>query len=366
MKNNNKTRIKDLIEKGAREGVFPGAVLLVAKKDEIVFQEAVGYRSLVPERHPMDESTIFDLASLTKPLATTLALMKLVDTDKLELDQPLATILPEPLSDDKRAITTRLLLCHAAGFVDWKPFYLDLMAYDIEKRKGLLRNRILQEPLACAPGDQVLYSDLGFMILERVIEEASGTTLPRYLERHYYRLLSLKRTFFIEGNRQERYALNDFAPTEECPWRKKIIIGEVHDENASALGGYAGHAGLFGTVEEVYEIVRLLREHYLGLRQDYLSPETVKTFFTRQERVEESTWALGWDTPSLEGSSSGRFFSKNSVGHLGFTGTSIWMDLEKDVVVILLTNRIHPTRDNERIKAFRPKLHDTVMKALFH
>jgi CubicO group peptidase (beta-lactamase class C family) len=188
--------------------------------------------------------------------------------------------------------------------------------------------------------------------------------LPQYVEQHFYRPLSLQKTFFIEGNRQDQYSPHDFAPTEECPWRTKVIQGEVHDENAHALGGYSGHAGLFGTAEEVYEIVTLLREHYLGIRQDYLNPEMVRTFFTRQTRAEGSTWALGWDTPSLKDSSSGRFFSENSVGHLGFTGTSVWMDLEKDVVVILLTNRIHPTRDNEKIKTFRPELHDTVMKDL--
>ncbi len=366
MRNDHKTQIRDLLEKGAGEGVFPGAVLLVARGGEIVFREATGYRSLVPERRPMETSTIFDLASLTKPLATTLALMRLVDSSKLDLDQPLATLLPEPMYDDKRAITTRLLLCHSAGLVDWKPFYLDLVNHDLEKRKGVLRSRILQEPLAYAPGDQALYSDLGFMILEWIIEKASGMPLPRYLERYFYGSLSLQKTFFIKGNGQDQFPPRAYASTEECPWRSKVIQGEVHDENAYAVGGYSGHAGLFGTAGEVYEIVKLLREHYFGKRQDYLNPETVRTFFARQDKVEGNTWALGWDTPSLKDSSSGRYFSENSVGHLGFTGTSVWMDLEKDVVVILLTNRIHPTRDNEKIRAFRPTLHDTVMKTLVH
>ena len=359
------TKIKDLLEKGAEEGVFPGAELIVVRSGEIVFLEATGHRSLIPERRPMETGTIFDLASLTKPLATTLALMKLVDQGILNLDQPLMTLLPKPLPDDKQSITLRLLLCHSAGFVDWKPFYLDLVNYDHKKRKGVLRRRILQEPLSYVPGDQTLYSDLGFMILEWVLEKASGMPLPQYIEQHFYGPLSLQKTFFIEGNRQDQYPIHDFAPTEACPWRTKVLQGEVHDENAHALGGYSGHAGLFGTAEEVYEIVTLLREHYLGIRQDYLNPETVRTFFTRQTKTEGSTWALGWDTPSLKDSSSGRFFSENSVGHLGFTGTSVWMDLEKDVVVILLTNRIHPTRENVKIRAFRPTLHDTIMETLF-
>jgi serine-type D-Ala-D-Ala carboxypeptidase len=364
MKKNDGTKIRDLLEKGAGDGVFPGAVLLVTGGDGIVFLEATGYRSLFPERHIMKHGTIFDLASLTKPLAASLALMKLVDTGKLDLDQPLTTILPENLPDDKRAITTRLILCHSAGFTDWKPFYLELVNHEPAKRKVILRARILKEPLSYAPGNKVLYSDLGFMILEWVIEERSGMTLPRYLERHFYRPLSLQKTFFIEGNHQDQYPTQAFAATEDCPWRNRVIQGEVGDENAHAIGGYSGHAGLFGTADEVYRVVNLLREHFLGKRQDYLKPETVRDFFTRQDKVKGSTWALGWDTPSPEGSSSGRFFSKNSVGHLGFTGTSVWMDLEKDVIVILLTNRIHPTRDNVKIRAFRPRIHDLIMQTL--
>ena len=145
---------------------------------------------------------------------------------------------------------------------------------------------------------------------------------------------------------------------------KKVIQGEVHDENAFSLGGYSGHAGLFGVAEEVYQIVNLLREHYLGKRDDYFRPSTIREFFTKQNIAKDCTWVLGWDTPSAKDSSSGKYFSPNSVGHLGFTGTSIWMDLDKDVFVILLTNRIHPTRENEKIRAFRPKLHDLIMEEL--
>jgi CubicO group peptidase (beta-lactamase class C family) len=136
----------------------------------------------------------------------------------------------------------------------------------------------------------------------------------------------------------------------------------VHDENAYSLGGYSGHAGLFGTASEVYKLANLLRGHWRGERTDYLRPETVRAFFTRQDIVEGSSWALGWDTPSSANSSSGSYFSETSVGHLGFTGTSLWMDLEKDVIVVFLSNRIHPTRENKKIRAFRPVLHDRVME----
>ena len=158
--------------------------------------------------------------------------------------------------------------------------------------------------------------------------------------------------------------MDEFAATEDCPWRKRVIQGEVGDENAHALGGHSGHAGLFGTAEEVHVIVNMLREHYRGKRSDLFRPETVREFFRRQDIAEGSDWALGWDTRALEGSSAGRHFSRESVGHTGFTGTSVWMDLEKDVAAILLTNRVHPTRSNDRIKAFRPRIHDLIMEEL--
>ena len=359
-------QVKSLLQKGTVEGVFPGAVLLVAGRGEILFSEGAGFLSLIPEKLPMKTETIFDLASLTKPLATTLAIMKLADQGKINIDQPLKTLLPEPLPDEKKAITPRLLLCHSAGLIDWKPFYLNLEGHDPVRNKALLRERVMGTPLHYASGQGDLYSDLGFMILEWVIEEVTGMTLPRYLDEHFFGPLLLKTTFFNQGNKPPRYSEDRFAATEECPWRKKVIRGIVHDENAYAVGGYSGHAGLFGTAQEVYAIINLLRAHYLGNRSDFFNPETVRAFFKRQKVLSESTWALGWDTPSPEGSSAGRYFSEQSVGHLGFTGTSIWMDLERDVQVILLTNRIHPTRNNVKIRAFRPKMHDAIMEAIIH
>ncbi|MBW2066874.1 MAG: serine hydrolase, partial [Deltaproteobacteria bacterium] len=188
--------------------------------------------------------------------------------------------------------------------------------------------------------------------------------MGRFIEENIYLPLRLQHTFLASEEHLKSIEKDNFAATEKCPWRKRVIQGEVHDENAYALGGYSGHAGLFSTAEEVYRIAAMLRDHYLGRREDYFSSETVEEFFRRQEMVAGCTWALGWDTPSLEGSSSGRYFSEKSVGHLGYTGTSLWMDLEKDAIVILLTNRVHPARDNEKIREFRPVLHDRVMEVL--
>ncbi len=352
------------MQKGVQDGVYPGAVLLVAQGGEIVSLHKTGYRCLNPRRDPMKVDTIFDLASLTKPLATTLAIMKLVDNGDLALDQPLAVILPNVPPGDKGRLTPRLILSHCAGFADWKPFYLELNQVRPERKKALLRETIMEMPLVYPPGERSLYSDLGFMILEWVVEACSGMTLDRFLERRFYGPMSLRRTAFFNLYLPAGLDDRQFAATESCTWRKKVIQGSVHDENAHALGGYSGHAGLFSVAEEVYALAELLRGHYFQQRKDYLDPETVRLFFTRQDIRNGCTWALGWDTPAPQGSSAGRHFSAESVGHLGYTGCSLWMDLRHDVIVVLLSNRVHPDRKNDRINVFRPMLHDLIMEEL--
>jgi CubicO group peptidase (beta-lactamase class C family) len=357
-------KIAGFIEKGATEGVYPGAVLIIARGGEVVFFREAGYLSLIPEHIPMKKDTIFDLASLTKPLATTLAVMGLVNQEKVGLDQPLSEIIHTSPLKDKEGLTLRSILSHSAGLAAWKPFYLDLVKEAPEKRKRLLRELIVNETLAYRPGKACVYSDLGFMFLEWVIEELSGMHLDSFLRLNFYDPLSLKRTFLSTGSMPPPFKKGEIAATEDCAWRKRIIQGEVHDENAYALGGYSGHSGLFGDAEDVLSIVNMLRGHFRGERHDYFRPEIVREFFRRQGIVEGASWALGWDTPSSTDSSSGRYFSPHSVGHLGFAGTSVWMDLHRDTVIIFLTNRVHPTRENQRIKEFRPALHDLIMEEI--
>jgi CubicO group peptidase (beta-lactamase class C family) len=422
-------RIIEVLQRGLEGGVFPGAVALVRRGGKIVFFEHVGHRSLMPEPMPMAKDTIFDLASLTKVFATVPTIMKLVDQGRIALDDPLSKLIPSAKLSDKKELTLRLLLTHSAGLIDWKPFYEKLRDEPLKERKRLLRQWIVEEPFAYEPGKGSLYSDLGFMLLEWVIEEKTGESLPEFVEKHFYGPLGLKRTFFspsplspparggedkgrgdnpprppftkgekdplpqplpreegrtldsrsrfsrgqasfsgsdkpLFASNERNYSKEEFAATEDCPWRKRVLQGEVHDDNAWTLGGYSGHAGLFSTAEEIYVIAEMFREHYLGERNDFFKPGTVREFFRRQDIVKGSDWALGWDTRALEGSSAGKYFSRDSVGHTGFTGTSIWMDLEKDVIAILLTNRVHPKRDNDKIKQFRPVFHDTVMEEL--
>jgi CubicO group peptidase (beta-lactamase class C family) len=359
-----KDQVDRLLKKGVEEGIYPGAVLLVAYVGRIIVIREVGNCSIIPYTATMHRDTIFDLASLTKPLATTLAIMKLVDDATLDLNQPLADLLPGKLPDDKRRISLHQVLSHCAGFPDWKAFYLNLVKYRPGGRKKHIKNWICKEELVYQPGTACLYSDLGFMVLQWVIEEVTRMEMHQFLECNFYEPLSLKKTFLGGTSYSTRFEKVLFAATEDCPWRRRVIQGEVHDENAYALGGYSGHAGLFGTADEVYILVDLLREHYRGERKDYFNPQTVKSFFTRQEIADNCTWALGWDTPSSKNSSSGKYFSTRSVGHLGYTGTSVWLDLDRNLLVIFLTNRIHPTRNNEKIKAFRPRLHDLILEEL--
>ncbi len=354
--------IAEFLIRGVEEKVYPGAVLLVAGGGDVVFFQSAGNRAVIPSPLPMQKDTIFDLASLTKPLGTTLAIMKLEEEGLLGLDTPISSLMRPFPWEDKAHLTARLLLNHCAGLPDWKPFYLELIKYPMEQRKPLLRRLIMEEPLCESPGKASLYSDLGFMLLEWLLEVVGGQDLSAFLNAHFYGPLALKDLYLDDITTDPPGQKDSFAATEYCPWRKEVVQGHVHDENAYALGGYSGHAGLFGTALDVFTLTSALLNAYHGFSSVLLKGRTIRIFFSRQGIVPGSTWALGWDTPAEKNPSSGDYFSPNSVGHTGFTGTSVWIDLEKRITVIFLTNRIHPGRSNEKIKELRPKLHNLIMR----
>jgi len=357
-------RITELLKRGLKEKIYPGAVLLIAREEDIVFFYTVGNRTLHPQSLPMEKETRFDLASLTKPLATTLAAMKLEEENLLDLDKPISSLIEPFPWRDKADITPRLLLNHSSGLTDWKPYYLELIKLPIKERKPAVRHLIMEESLREKPHTVSLYSDLGFMLLEWIIEIMTGNNLSSFLNTTFYQPLGLKTLYLDNVALLPMNEKDIYAATEDCPWRKEIIQGHVHDENAYALGGYSGHAGLFGTALDIFTLTTALVNIYHGYNSGLLKSKTVRTFLSRQGIVPGSTWALGWDTPSKYNSTSGNCFSSNSIGHTGFTGTSIWIDLEKNITVIFLTNRIHPSRSNEKIKKFRPKLHNLIMREL--
>jgi CubicO group peptidase (beta-lactamase class C family) len=356
--------VDDLMNQGLAGEVFPGAVLLVSCKSEIRFFRAYGYADLFSKKEMMID-TFFDLASLTKPLGTTLAVLWLVQNSKLDFNLCVSEILPGFSTGDKKEITIRQLLAHCSGFADYRPYFIRLGKIAPAKRKEQLRTFLLNEKPAYPPGTDSLYSDLGFMVLEWVIEVISRKPLDRLLGDEIFPRIRGKgdepcRFFFNKTGTYDPQAC--CAATELCPWRNKLLIGEVHDENAYAAGGVAGQAGLFGRAQDVNAAAELLVSDFYGIsRQAVFEREILRECFKGGESGERG---LGFDTPSPMNSSCGRYFSKSSVGHLGFTGTSFWIDLEKQVIVTLLTNRIHPWRGNIRIREFRPKIHDTVMETI--
>lgn len=363
--------IAEKMQEGVDTGVFPGAVLLVAHQGKILLHEAYGAASVSPHRTLMRRDVIFDLASLTKPLATAAALLVLVQEGKLALHKPLSSLLPGFSSEPKSSLTLFHLLNHSSGLPDWKP-YFDAILEEAKRTAAFhgssaAKQRVYdmahEEPLVAAPGAQSLYSDIGFMLLGEVIERTAGEPLHRFCHRNIFSKLKCKETTFIRHRQRPAiYRGRRFAATEHREW-VGVISGRVHDDNAYAMGGVSGHAGLFSTAREVYLLVRMWLDSLQG--KGLLDPSLVARFISRQkgEGVPKgSTWGLGWDTPSKKKSSSGRFFSDLSFGHLGFTGTSLWVDCKADLVVILLSNRIHPDVKNETIKVFRPEIHDLIYK----
>ncbi|MEA2626038.1 MAG: serine-type D-Ala-D-Ala carboxypeptidase [Candidatus Binatota bacterium] len=368
--------VEKAFEEALTRRVFPGAVLLVNRGGEVVYQRAFGKRSIEPEVTPLRDDTIFDLSSLTKPLATTTAFLMLVRDRKVSMDDRVTRFFHNFGVHGKIHITFRHLLNHTSGLPAWRPFYKDVIKMEKSGRVNFMCSRgakeyvyelIHRERPEREPGRTTTYGDLNLMLVGEAVENVTGVPLDRFCHDKIFKPLGLRSISFIDLSMVRTRRLvpvtEMIAPTERCPWRKKILCGEVHDDNAYAMGGVAGHAGLFAAAKDVDVLVSKLRDAYHG-RDPFLPQALLEEAFARDPRQPDSTRTLGWDTPSATGSAAGTRFSKKTVGHLGFTGTSVWLDLEKDVHVILLSNRVHPSRDNEAIKDFRPHVHDLVMDAI--
>ncbi|MCX5890257.1 MAG: serine hydrolase [Deltaproteobacteria bacterium] len=358
------TPLSQLLEDGLHHGVYTAAAAVVGLQGERKWQAAVGRVSRDPEAPAVTAETIFDLASLTKPLATAAALMLLTDADQLTPGATLGELLPgEWLPPDKRPLSVAQLLAHRAGLPAWRPFYQDILAAPPETRAGLLPRLAAAAPLEHAPDTVTLYSDLGFMLLQAVVEAVSGLPLDRFCRDRIYRPLGLNTLGFNPLRQPEGNRLS-YAATENGLIPGRNIFGEVHDENAWAAGGVAGHAGLFGAGPEVFALLAALYRAYQGDPGQPFSPAVVRHFFTP---VVPGARALGFDVPSFDAAqcSAGRLFSPASVGHLGFTGASFWLDLKLGQMVVLLTNRVHLGRDDKaKIQAFRPRFHEAASRVL--
>jgi CubicO group peptidase (beta-lactamase class C family) len=364
------------VEAAVQAGAFPGAVVLIGRGDRVVYHEAFGVRGRDEMATPVQVDTIFDLSSLTKALATTTAVMLLVREHKLHIDDRVTRFFHNFGVHGKTHVTFRHVLAHCSGLPGWKPFFRDIMRIEREGRVNFVASRgakewvyeqIHREHPEYEPGTRSVYSDLGFMLLGELVELVTRTPLDRFCHERVFRPLGMRASAFVDlslvRSRQLSTVTDLIAPTEQCPWRGRVLCGEVHDDNAYAMGGVAGHAGMFGTAADVDRIASRLRACWRG-EDDFLPRELVREFWTRDTAVAGSTWALGWDTPSPANSTAGSRVGPHTVGHLGFTGTSLWIDLERDAHVILLTNRVHPQRDNDRIREVRPRVHDAIWEAL--
>ncbi|MEZ4333920.1 MAG: serine hydrolase domain-containing protein [Myxococcota bacterium] len=372
-------KVERALDKAIERQEIPGAVVLARMPREGERLEYAWVRGLAvarPERLPMRRDTIFDLASLTKPIATTTAIMMLVEEGGVALDDPVAKTLPSFAERGKEAVTIRHLLCHAAGLKPWRGFHELLIEKERKTGERLIGtkegrdwilDRVLRSALVHEPGAAAVYGDLDFIVLGAIVEAVAKQPLDEFCEARIFTRLALHDTRFFPIPVDGSPAVPDVvrrrvAATENCPWRERIVWGEVHDPNASAMGGVAGHAGLFSTADDVMRFAQLFLDAWHG-RNPSLPSERVREFATRQHLPADSDWALGWDTPTKGASSSGQHFSEHAVGHLGFTGTSLWIDLERELIVVMLTNRIHQVAKRSRFD-LRPKIHDAIFEGL--
>jgi serine-type D-Ala-D-Ala carboxypeptidase len=370
------SEVEQAFTEAVQQEIIPGAAIVVRRGSDVAFEGAFGSRTLGPDHSPMQLETVFDLSSLTKPLATSVAIMMLVRDAKLKLDERVTRFFHNFGVHGKSHVTFRQLLAHCSGLAAWRPYFQQIAAIEKSGKVNFMSSRgakefvydeIHRERPEYPPGSKALYSDLNFILLGEVVEQVSGMVLNRFCRDRIFRPLALRSTDFIDISQNRTRRLEPvremFAPTGFCPLRKRWLIGEVDDQNAYAMGGVAGHAGLFAPVHEVDGLAHELLRSYSG-KSELIPQRIIREFWSRDKTASGSTWALGWDTPSLEYSSSGQHFSPAAVGHLGFTGTSIWIEPQREIVISLLTNRVHPRRDNQAIRDLRPRIHNLVMQAL--
>jgi CubicO group peptidase (beta-lactamase class C family) len=339
-----------IVQRGVEQRAYPAAVVEVGTREGCLWQQAFGRIDSDPDAPVTQKDTVFDLASLTKVIATTSLMMRLVEQGKLSLGDRIAAWISEWRGHDREDVTVRSLLTHSSGLTAWLPFFRD------HAGRTEFQHAICSLPLECPPETKSIYSDLGFMLLGFIIEDAGGRPFEQQAD-DLLRLITSEPLLF----NPPASLRPSIAPTEDDLWRGRLLVGEVHDENCWALGGAAGHAGLFGTAEAVGDFARTVLDALAGRRTALASMTTVREFVTRSGI--RGSRALGWDT-MLPTSSCGTKMSRSAFGHTGFTGTTLWIDPERGVYVVFLTNRVNPARENTAIQQIRPALHDAVMSAI--
>ncbi len=341
-----------VLEEGIRSRAFPGTALAVTYQGKLVAWKGIGHFTYSHLSRHIEPGTIFDLASVTKALCTTSICMLLYQEGRLDLERPLASVLPEFSGADprRREVTFRMLLVHSSGL----PAYVRL--FETCSTKADLLAQALKVPLTADPGSRAEYSDIGFILLGEALQRITGEPLDAFCANRIFAPLGLERTCFTPP----RWKRSLIPPTEnDRGFRRKIIRAEVNDENAWVMGGVAGHAGCFGPAQEIAAFAECMLRGGAPL----FDLHTVELFTRRESSPLGTSRALGWDTPSHP-SQSGKYFSPRAYGHLGYTGTSLWIDPERQLSVTLLTNRTWPDRSSQLLKQIRPAFHDAVVEAI--
>ena len=361
--------VRQLCESAVDDRVVPGLVLLCAAGGRTLFHEAFGYRQLTPRRLRAAPDTVYDVASLTKAAITSVLAMQLADRGTLSLDEPVAARVPDFQGPGKEQVTIRHLLAHASGLPAYRRFWSSTAAAASER--WAISLLAAHEPLEYPTASKSVYSDLGFIVLGWLLERVAGERLDVLAQKHIVAPLALAATTFMSLSEPDARARvlgeRSIAATQLCADRHRVLIGEVDDLNAAAMGGIAGHAGLFSTAEELSQIAAALCRAWRGDDASggaLVERDVVRTFWS-PSGVAGSTWRLGWDGPAAESSQAGTKFARTGVGHLGFTGCSLWIDPARDTWIVLLSNRVHPAiPKDDRFKRFRPMLHDAIVDAL--
>jgi CubicO group peptidase (beta-lactamase class C family) len=349
-------RAFNILRSGIDQHAFPGASVAVAHQRKLIAHKGLGHFTYDETSPAVTAETIYDLASVTKVLATTTACMILYDRGLLKLDQPLVELLPgftengAGQKDARRQVTLRMLLAHSSGL----PAYIKL--FQTARNKEAVLEQALQVPLTADPGSRAEYSDIGFILLGQALEKLSGEPLDQFCRREIFAKLNLAHTCF---NPPAGLKLTIPPAEDDRTFRHRLIQGEVNDENASVMGGVAAHAGCFSTALDVSIFAQCMLQGGTPL----VKKETLEIFTCREDSPPGTSRALGWDTPS-QPSQSGKYFSSRSYGHLGYTGTSLWIDPDRQLSITLLTNRTWPDRGSQSIQQIRPAFHDAVIEAL--
>jgi CubicO group peptidase (beta-lactamase class C family) len=362
-------RVLRICQTAVTDEVVPGLVLLVGSGGRTVFHQAFGQRQVTPHRLRALPDTVYDVASLTKAVVTSLLAMQLVDRGVLALDELVGARVPEFQGPGKESVTIRHLLAHAAGLPAHRPFWRTAPA--APSQRWAIPLLAVNEPLEYPPGARSLYSDLGFIVLGLLLERAAGQRLDVQAERAIFQPLGLSSTSFVNladsEARATLLASRSVAATQSCPQRQRLVLGEVDDLNAYAMGGIAGHAGLFTTAADLGRLAGALVAAWKGPAAGNLIGQPTIREFWASAGVAGSTWRLGWDGPAPADSQAGRRLSRAAVGHLGFTGCSLWIDPQRELWVVLLSNRVHPQVPGPadiRFRQLRPRLHDAILEDL--